>query len=106
MASKTLVLLEDDLDGGEADETLSFGLDGNTYEIDLSEKNAAKLRNALAAYVAAGRRGTTNGRRGRLKGPGAASDAKAMREWAAEQGYEVSARGRISAGIQEAYLNR
>jgi hypothetical protein len=55
MASKATVIIEDDLDGSEADETLTFGLDGRSYEIDLSEKNAAKLRKVMAQYVAAGR---------------------------------------------------
>jgi hypothetical protein len=106
MAQKIQVLLEDDLDGGKADETVTFGLDGTTYEIDLSKKNAAKLRDALAAYVGAGRRvsgkrGTSRG--GPRRGPRTSSDSADIRAWAKEQGYDVSERGRISAEIRAAY---
>lgn len=104
MASKTLVLLEDDLHGGKADETVLFGLDGKLYEIDLNEKNANRLRATLAQYVAAGRRGRAAGARGSVRGATAGSqDVAAIRSWAIEQGYEVSARGRIAAGIRDAY---
>ncbi|WP_328990616.1 Lsr2 family protein [Kribbella sp. NBC_01245] len=107
MAQKIQVLLEDDLDGGKADETVTFGLDGTTFEIDLSKKNAAKLRDALAAYVGAGRR--VSGRRGAAAGRGArgrgrsATDSADIRAWAKENGYEVSERGRISAEVRAAY---
>jgi hypothetical protein len=102
MASKTIVTLEDDLDGGEADETLTFGLDGRQYEIDLSEKNATKLRTALAQYVAAGRRA---GRIPDQRRPTGGSDGNAavIREWAKANGYEMNDRGRIPLEIREAY---
>jgi hypothetical protein len=102
MASKTVVTLEDDLDGGSANETLTFGLDSRSYEIDLSEKNAAKLRKALAQYVAAGRRtGRTSGER---RSPGGSDgNAAVIREWARTNGYEVNERGRIPLEIREAY---
>jgi hypothetical protein len=103
MASKTIVTLEDDLDGGLADETLTFGLDGRQYEIDLSEKNAAKLRKALARYVAAGRRGGRIPNQRRSTG-GSDGNAAVIREWAKASGYEVSDRGRISFEIREAYV--
>lgn len=106
MASKTLVILEDDLDGGEADETVSFSLDGVSYEIDLSAKNAGKLRDALAGYVGASRRVGGRAARGRAAGrtsrTGSANTAD-VREWARKKGYEVSERGRIPANIVEAY---
>lgn len=104
MAQRVQVVLEDDLDGGKAEETVTFGLDGATYEIDLSKKNAAKLRDALAGYVGAGRR--VSGRRGsRARGRGgrSATDSADIRAWAKENGYEVSERGRISAEVRAAY---
>ena len=106
MAQRVQVVLEDDLDGGKADETVSFALDGTSYEIDLSKKNAAKLRDALAQYVGAGRR--VSGRRsggGRARGGRgrSGSDSADIRAWAKDNGYEVSERGRISAEIRAAY---
>ncbi len=87
MAQRVQVVLEDDLDGGKADETVTFGLDGTTYEIDLSKKNAAKLRDAMAGYVGAGRR--VSGRRGgvgRARGRGrSASDSADIRAWAKDE---------------------
>jgi hypothetical protein len=105
MAQKVITLLEDDLHGGEADETVTFALDGTTYEIDLTKKNAAKLRDALAPWVAAGRR-TGGSRGGARRGRGRAargSQAGDVRAWARATGYQVSERGRISAEIQAAY---
>lgn len=102
MAQRVQVILEDDYDGGEADETVAFGLDGADYEIDLSSGNAAKLRDALAPWVATARR--TGGRRGRRSGKAAVAAGSAdIRAWAQEQGMEVSARGRVPAEIREAY---
>jgi nucleoid-associated protein Lsr2 len=104
MAQKVQVVLEDDLDGGTADETVLFGLDGTSYEIDLNKKNAAKLRDALAPWVASGRR--TGGSRGGARRRGRASrgsQAGDVRAWARANGYQVSERGRISAEIQAAY---
>lgn len=105
MASRTIVELTDDVDGGKAAETVSFGLDGRSYEIDLSAKNAKALRSALDAYVAAGRR-TGSSRARRSTGGGATRDreqTQAIREWARASGYKVSERGRISAEILAAY---
>ena len=107
MARKVQYLLVDDLDGGQAEETVSFGLDGASYEIDLSKKNAKALRDALAPYVASARR--AGGRRGRGRGGrggGRASDTAAIREWARSQGMKISDRGRIPADIIEKYENR
>lgn len=104
MAQKVQVILTDDVDGGEADETVLFGLDGKSYEIDLSEKNAKKLRDALATYKEKGRRS-----RGQRKATAASShsgrnpDTAKIREWAKEQGYDISERGRVPHEIQEAY---
>jgi hypothetical protein len=108
VAQKVQVLLVDDLDGGEADETVTFALDGKTYEIDLTTSNADKLRSALEPYLKSGRR--TGGRSARGKAGRAASggstsgqDTAKIRAWAKEQGYEVNDRGRVPASIREAY---
>ena len=104
MAQKVQVLLVDDLDGGEADETVTFALDGKTYEIDLNTANADKLRDALSDFVKAGRR--TGGRSSRGKGGRSSSgspDTAKIRAWAKENGYEVNDRGRVPAAVREAY---
>lgn len=104
MAQRVQVILEDDIDGGPAQETVTFGLDGVTYEIDLNESNAGALRDALAAYVGAGRR--AGGRRSTRRKNGSSSSASQtakIREWARSNGYEVSERGRISEEVKEAY---
>jgi hypothetical protein len=113
MAQKTIVSLIDDLDGSEADETAGFGLDGVTYEIDLSEKNATTLREALAPFVATARR--TGGRTARRTSTTATATARpaarsggsdetaAIREWARNNGHTVSDRGRIAATVIDAY---
>jgi hypothetical protein len=104
MASRTTVTLEDDLTGGPAESTFRFGLDGRAYEIDLSAKNAQKLRKELARYVSAGRRvsvrqNTSFPRRTDDSDAGAA----AIRQWARNNGHEVSSRGRIPAILRAAY---
>ena len=105
MAKKTVVLLEDDIDGSEADETISFALDGSEYEIDLNEGHANELREALARFASAGRR--VAGGRGRpaarTKSSHGGPDAKAVRLWAAENGVQVNTRGRIQAEVIEKY---
>jgi len=110
MAQKIQVLLVDDLDGGTATETVSFGLDGSGYEIDLSSENANKLREALAPYVGNARRATRGSARpngaGRPARNGARIDreqTQAIREWARKNGHKVSERGRIPGSIVEAY---
>ncbi|MEU4087253.1 histone-like nucleoid-structuring protein Lsr2 [Streptomyces aureus] len=106
MAQKVQVLLVDDLDGGEADETVTFALDGKTYEIDLTTANADKLRGLLDAYVKGGRRtgGRASGGRGKARvASGGAQDTAQIRAWAKENGYEVNDRGRVPASIREAY---
>lgn len=103
MASKTLIILEDDLDGGEATQTVQLGYQGAQYEVDLSDKNAEKLAKALEPFLEAGRR--VGGRRRGAARASVAADvsSSAIREWAITNGYEVSARGRVSAAIREAY---
>lgn len=105
MAQKTVVLLTDDISGGDADQTLIFGLDGKSFEIDLNDKNAEKLRKALKPYIEAGRK--TGGRTStRGRGAGATSsgeDTAVIRAWAKENGHEINDRGRVPANIREAY---
>jgi hypothetical protein len=105
VAQKVQVLLVDDLDGGEADETVTFALDGKTYEIDLTTANADKLRGLLEPYAKNGRR--TGGRATASRGKGrSASDNKntaEVRAWAKANGYEVNDRGRVPATVREAY---
>ena len=109
MAQKVQVILVDDVDGGKADETVTFGFDGTGYEIDLSSKNAKKLRDAVAPYLGAARKAgrvATAKARGRSGGSPAAADREqnqAIREWAKKQGLKVSDRGRIPAEIVERF---
>ena len=111
MAKQVITLLTDDLDGGEADRTVEFGLDGVNYTIDLSEKNAGKLRKALDPYLAAatrvGRSGESRARRLPASTGRASRDQnQAIREWASKNGYDVSERGRIPSSIVEAYHSK
>lgn len=113
MARREIVILEDDLEGGEAAETVKFGLDGVSYEIDLNEQNAKKLRDALSPFVSAARREgrggiVPGGRTARRRG-GAVSDREqnmAIREWARKAGKKVSDRGRIPQHIVDEYHAR
>jgi hypothetical protein len=108
MAQQTTVILTDDIDGGKAVETVSFGLDGKQYEIDLGAKNAKNLRKAVAAYVEAARKISNNaGTRSATKKtatPSGASGLAAIRAWAHENGIPVAARGRIASSVKEQYL--
>jgi hypothetical protein len=104
-------MLVDDIDGGEADETVMFAVDGIQYEIDLSTRNAAKMRDVLARYVEAGSRvGRAGGgavRVGAARGRGPAvvdrDQSRAIREWAQGKGIAVSDRGRIKQEIVDRY---
>ncbi|KAA2267078.1 Lsr2 family protein [Solihabitans fulvus] len=100
MAQKTIVELIDDLDGGTAEENVAFGLDGVQYSIDLSAKNAGKLRKSLAPYVdkarrAGGRKQRGAGTSSTVKAGGDREQNQAIREWARSNGHEISDRGRI-----------
>ncbi|MEV8310617.1 Lsr2 family protein [Streptomyces flavidovirens] len=107
MAQKVQVLLVDDLDGGEADETVTFALDGKTYEIDLTTANADKLRGLLDPYTKSGRRTGGRAASGRGKARAAAAggnqNTAEIRKWAKANGYNVNDRGRVPADIREAY---
>ncbi|SCF22016.1 Lsr2 protein [Micromonospora viridifaciens] len=115
MARKVITVLTDDLDGGKADRTVEFGLDGVTYTIDVSDENAGVLRKALDPYINAGRRigrGPLESARAarRVTRPATSGmdreQNRAIREWAAKNGYEISERGRIPVSVVEAYKNR
>jgi hypothetical protein len=105
-------VLVDDIDGSEATETIAFGLDGTSYEIDLNDTHAADLRNVLAPFIGHGRKVGSAPRRGagRRSGGGSGSaasnggpSAKEIRDWARENGHDVPDRGRVSAEVREAY---
>ncbi|WP_437770486.1 histone-like nucleoid-structuring protein Lsr2 [Arthrobacter sp. KNU40] len=101
MTQRMVILLEDDLDGSKASETVSFALDGAEYVIDLNEEHASELRSALAKYMAAGRRAG-----GRARSPrkvAAGSDTKAIREWARANNIPINSRGRIQAEVMARY---
>ena len=103
MAQKITVALEDDLDGGPADETVRFGLGGADYEIDLSKKNAATFRRKLAPFIDHARK-AGRGQRSRAGRTAASRDRSgSIRAWAKGQGIAVSERGRIPASVVEQY---
>ena len=103
MAQKVTVALEDDLDGGPADQTVRFGLDGAEYEIDLSSRNAVAFRAQLAPFTERARKPG----RGPRSGPGRSTSSRersgGVRAWARNQGIAVSDRGRIPASVIEQY---
>jgi hypothetical protein len=103
MGQRVTVELEDDLDGGPADETLRFGLGGSEYEIDLSKKNASKFRRQIAPYIEHARKAG----RGQRRRPGGTASSRErsgdIRAWAKDQGILVSERGRIPATVVERY---
>ena len=111
MAQKVQVLLVDDIDGSDADETVTFSLDGVSYEIDLTDANAQKLRDDLSTWIgharrAGGRKTTSRSTTARRTSNASSSaDLTKVREWARSNGYEVSDRGRIPSEIIEAYDN-
>lgn len=119
MAQIHEIRLVDDLDGESADETVEFGIDGKSYEIDLSNENAGRLRDVLADFVSAARRAGGRRRVGGSAGTGSGSGGagaapkgrasidreqnQAIRDWARKRGMKVSDRGRIPAEVLEAY---
>jgi hypothetical protein len=105
MVQKRTVELVDDLDGGVAEETVTFGVDGKLYELDLSSANADALRGILAPYISAGRRSRAS-LRGVRQGAGPDVDTAAVRQWALDNGHAVNTRGRIPAPILAAYSAR
>lgn len=103
MAQKVHIVLEDDIDGTEANQTVSFALDGTSYEIDLNDKNAGGLRDALATYIGHGRKVSGGARRGRKPSATSGTSAREIRDWARSNGRKVPDRGRIPADVREAF---
>ena len=102
VAQQVNIVLVDDIDGTPAEETVSFALDGKEYEIDLSAKNAQKLRDAIAPYVGHARKAASRRRSGRGSGGSGPSPAD-IRAWARDNGFDVPDRGRVSSEVREAY---
>lgn len=109
MGQRTITTLVDDIDGSEATETVAFGVDGTTYEIDLNDVHAEDLREVLAPFVSVARKvsGSSTRRRPTANAPRQRSsgdiDPKAVRAWAEANGVAVSPRGRIKADVLEQY---
>ncbi|MDT0303447.1 histone-like nucleoid-structuring protein Lsr2 [Streptomonospora wellingtoniae] len=105
MSRKVEVLLVDDMDGGSADESVEFGIDGKSYRIDLSSDNAKRLREVLAPYLQGARKHAQAGRRGpgRRKAAGGGQRASEIRSWAKQAGKSVNDRGRIPAEVVAEY---
>ena len=115
MAQRVETRFVDDLDGTEAAETVTFTLEGREYEIDLSDRNAGELRDSLATYIAAARRAGGTGRSHATataatpradSGSADRENTAAIREWARQNGHQVSERGRIPNSVREAYQQR
>ncbi len=111
MAQKVQVILVDDVDGGEAEETVSFALDGVSYEIDVSAENAEALRESIGPWIGHARRvgGRSAARRSAVPKARNGSAVRAslgdVRSWARENGFQVSDRGRVSSEVMAAYDN-
>jgi hypothetical protein len=103
VATKIAVVLEDDLDGGPADETVRFGLDGVDYEIDLSKQHARKFRRELASFLVHARRAERGRRRRPASGSSGRQRSGDIRAWAKDAGIQVSDRGRIPASVVAQY---
>ena len=103
MAQRVTVELEDDLDGGPADETLRFGLDGTEYETDLRKTNASKFRRQLAPHLDQARKAGRGQRRRPARTPSGRERSGDIRAWAKDHGIAVSERGRIPASVAEQY---
>lgn len=114
MAKQQISVLTDDLDGSDAEGTLTFSVDGSRYEIELSKKNRAAFDKATAPYIEAARKirggGSTPTERGAASRSAAAAgkrtDLTDIRTWARKRGWDVSDRGRIAAEIVDSYDSR
>ena len=103
MATKITVMLEDDLDGGPADETVRFGIGGREYEIDLNKQNARAFRRKLAPFLIHARPAGRGRRRRSARTPSSRRRSGDIRAWAKDRGIAVNDRGRIPAGVVEQY---
>jgi hypothetical protein len=101
MATKITVALEDDLEGGPAEETVRFAVGGMLYEIDLNKKNARAFRKQMAPFVEHARKAGRGQRRPRTSSSRQRSGE--IRTWAKQQGLAVSGRGRIPASVVDQY---
>ena len=108
MATRIVTELHDDIDGSNATQTVRFAMDGVEYEIDLSDRNANRLRNSFEEFIRHAREvgGQGSGRKAAISAWADKSHTGAMREWLREYGYEVSDRGRIPAWLQQVYHDR
>jgi hypothetical protein len=111
MGKKEVVTITDDIDGRVGAETVTFAYAGRSYEIDLGEKNKAKLEKALEPFIGAARKAAGNqaaarkpSGRSASRPPSSGLDLNAVRSWAAEQGMEVAKRGRLAKNVVEAFL--
>jgi nucleoid-associated protein Lsr2 len=103
MATRTMITLEDDLDGSPASETVRFGLGAAAYEIDLSAANAGRLRSQLAPFIDHARKAGRGQRSRPARTTATRQDSAEIRAWAKEHGIEVSDRGRIPASVTEQF---
>jgi nucleoid-associated protein Lsr2 len=103
MAQRVTVELEDDLNGGPADETLRFGLGGSDYEIDLNKKNAKRFRRQIAPYIEHARKAGRGQRRRPARAASSREHSGDIRTWAKDKGIPVSERGRIPVSVVEQY---
>lgn len=105
MAKKTIVEWVDDIDGTAASETVTFTIDGSRYEIDLTEKNAEKLRSVMSGWIDASRR-STNHRTRAVRTKEDPAEATKARKWALDNGFDVGPRGRLRTEVLDAYRSR
>src|SRR5690349_1626209 len=105
MAQKIQTLFIDDIDGGEAEGTVRFALDGTEYEIDLNAEHTEELRSTLGQYVTHARKVGGTARKGTARGSRKSStiDTVAVRAWAREQGIGIKERGRVPASVLQQY---
>ena len=103
MATKITVVLEDDIQGGPAEETLRFGLDGREYEIDLNSTNAAAFRQQIAPYLEHARRAGSRPLQRPVRTAASRERSADIRAWAKDNGIAVSERGRIPANVIQQY---
>jgi hypothetical protein len=103
MAQKVTVELEDDLEGGQADETVRFGFGGSEYEIDLNKKNANAFRKQLAPFVEHARKAGRGQHRRSVRTAASRERSGEIRAWAKDTGIAISERGRIPASVVEQY---
>jgi hypothetical protein len=103
MAQKVQTLFIDDIDGGDAEGTVRFALDGTDYEIDLSAAHSAELHQTLDGYIRHARRTGAARRAARGRAAAQALDTHKVREWAKDNGFDIKERGRVPADVVASY---